>query len=417
MSTAATWRAWRALQRSARLDEDALRRLREERLRRLVLHAARHVPFWRRRFDDAGVDPASVRCEEDLRRLPVTTKAELIEVGPAAVTSGAYAPSDLREERTSGSTGRPFTLRYDRAFAAVRRGLFLRALGAAGWRPWRRLLLVTTRRPPPRVLPWRYAAFDDSPALLAEEMRRFRPDVVYGWVTPLRRLAETGGIPYRPRAVVTTAESLDPKTRASLAAAFGAPVFDAYGLTETGFLAWECGAHAGSHLSEDTTIVETLASDAGGGARRLVVTNLALTATPLLRYDTGDLVARGPAGPCACGRTLRRIGRVEGRAVDCLRLPDGRTVPPYRLTLALERVPGLARYQVVQEAPADVTVRFETDADASAVSSRIRAGLGPVLGPHVRIHPKPDARIAPAPGRKFRVVECRLQPAPTVRGR
>ncbi|MCB1885125.1 MAG: phenylacetate--CoA ligase family protein [Geminicoccaceae bacterium] len=413
MNPTGTLKAYLALDRQQRLGRPALQDLQEAKLRRLVRHAYATVPYYRRLFDGAGVDPKSINAVEDLGRVPLTTKADLQAAGPDAILSTAYPRDALVKERTSGSTGQPFTVRFDRPFVGIRNALFLRALNAAGYGPGQRLLLVTDERPkpPPAWMRWRYALNLDGPDALVEAFEDFRPHVVYGCVTPLRNMAialEKRPKAWRPRAVVTTAESLHPPTRRRLKAAFGADVVDVYGLTETGMLAWECGWHTGYHLSEDTAVVDLLPEPVPGAGQPLVVTNLDLLGMPFIRYRTGDLVEPADDGPCCpCGRTLKRLSRIEGRLVDCLRLADGRAVSPYSLVKVLGPLPGLDRYRVVQTGERDFKVQFEEKSGrAPPAEGAVRGALGPLLGDDATISLCGEPTLEPPPGRKFRLVEC-----------
>ena len=406
---------WARFERFQWSDRNAIRRHRDDKLRTLVDHAYGSVPYYRALFDGAAVDPASIRTPEDLPKIPVSTKKDFQAAGLEATTSSTFRLEALASETTSGSTGRPFTLVFDRRWKSLQRGLFLRALTTAGYRPGRRIMMLTG--PGDKRLPswsgWRHVSFDTPPRAVLEEMERFRPHIVYGWVTPLRALAnqiaKSPAGAHTPRAVVTTAEGLDHATRQTLRSAFRAEVFDVYGLTELGVVAWECAAHDGYHLAEDASIVEFLPLVPGGTESRLVMTNLEMRAMPLIRYDPGDLGVAGSPEPCTCGRKFARLSRVDGRAVDCLRLEDGRTVSPYEITLALEGVAGLDRYQVVQNRLDELNVRFESSrpADPTIAVAAVRA-IRSVVGERVKVEARREVSLDPLAGRKFRVVDCRL---------
>jgi phenylacetate-coenzyme A ligase PaaK-like adenylate-forming protein len=116
---------------------------------------------------------------------------------------------------------------------------------------------------------------------------------------------------------------------------------------------------------------------------------------------------------CACGRTFRRIPQVSGRLVDCLRLPGGRLLSPYTITLALESVQGLNRYQVLQEQSDVVIVRYESRTTDTAMSAAdaVRRALSELVGKDVRIDVCREDTINPPAGQKFRVVESRIHGA------
>jgi phenylacetate-CoA ligase len=285
---------------------------------------------------------------------------------------------------------------------------------SAGYRPGQKLMLVTDSRGKAsrRWMRWDYSSIEDSPRHLVARMNTLKPHVLYGCVTPLRQMAlhlQAAAAPHhRPHIVVSTAESLDEPTRRLLRETFGVPVYDVYGLTEMGMVAWECRQHDGYHVAEDTTIVEFVPVDKGG-ARSLVMTNLELNAMPLIRFATGDLGIPGPTARCACGRYMRRLKRIEGRLVDCIRLRDGQSVSPYRFTIMLEQIPGITRYQLIQEDLDQFVVRLEQQGTVAnaIVEAAIRA-VRQVAGPNVNVRVIPVPNLDVAPGRKFRVVECRI---------
>ena len=69
------------------------------------------VPFYRSRMDDLGVTPDDIKCLDDIRRLPITTKADLRDNYPF----GLFAvPADevVRIHASSGTTGKPTVVGY-----------------------------------------------------------------------------------------------------------------------------------------------------------------------------------------------------------------------------------------------------------------------------------------------------------------
>jgi len=416
MSFIATLRTFRELDRAQWLDPARIRALQEEKLRRIVDHAYRTVPFYRRRLDGAGIVPDDIRSLDDLRRIPITTKTELQRAEFEEITSSRFSRKDLVPVLTSGSSGRPFTIYHDRHFIHVRNALFLRALRAAGYRFGRKLMLVTMDRDKSSrsLLRWHNASIEDPPEKLLRDLRRSRPELIYSSVTPLRILAELiseqkMALPWL-KTVISKAETLDDSTRRSFEETYQAEVFDTYGLSEMGFVGWECAKHSGYHLSEDTAIVESVPLS-GGTSSALVMTNLELRGMPLIRYHCGDLGIMAAPGACSCGRTTRRLERIEGRLIDSVRLRDGRVLSPYRFTMEIEQVPGIARYQVIQNDLDSFTLRFEPDGSGGGeVTARVQAVIARLAGAEVRVEVRKEQDIAPPSGQKFRVVESRLPP-------
>jgi phenylacetate-CoA ligase len=247
---------------------------------------------------------------------------------------------------------------------------------------------------------------------LADALRSFRPDIIYGLPSAL---LETGrhlrdlGQELQVRALFTSGELLQAKTREILSDAFRAPVYDIYGTSETKEIAWECKA-GNRHLNSDVVHLEAVDESGrslpSGVEGDLVATVLVNRAMPLIRYRTGD---RGSLHQesCPCGCPMSLLGVVTGRTADVLVMRDGLRVSPYALTCAIERVPGLLRYQVIQLDQTRVRVRaiLESAADRAAVMSQLGSALRHAVAPFLDTDVEFVDRLPTGPRAKFRVVE------------
>lgn len=404
----------RRLQHSQWLSRAQIRDLQEKKLKRLIHYAYRHVPYYKALFDSTGLKPSAINSLDDLKKIPVTRKADLQVVTDRYRTSDRFKVKQLVSEHSSGSTGQPFTTYFDKRFVDIRNNMFLRALRNLGYVPGKKLMLITAGKDRSKPwLRWYYRSIENSPQLLVEQLNSIRPAILYGCTTPLRMMAryinENKGNYYQPDIVISTAETLDKDSRNLLQQTFSADVYDLYGLTEMGLVAWQCPTGDGYHLSEDTTIIE-FEHDSDYNASRLIMTNLELTAMPLIRYQTGDIAGIMNEETCSCGRALRRINQIEGRMIDCIRLEDDSLVSPYRITLGLENIAGLGRYQFIQEDIGQYTIRLEkTSHVESDILFNIKKAMTPVLGAHARYSLLVEDIIAPPPGKKFRVVENKIR--------
>jgi len=122
----------------------------------------------------------------------------------------------------------------------------------------------------------------------------------------------------RPASVLLSADFVPECVIATLRERWGCRVFTHFGMTETGFgCAVQCPAGEGHHVRHPELLLEIVEPRTGeplppGSRGELVITLLASEAMPLVRYRTGDLASL-LHGPCPCGGTLPRLGRVEGR--------------------------------------------------------------------------------------------------------
>lgn len=384
----------------------ALESLRKEKLVALLQHARATVPFYRDLLGERGISADQLRDPDIFRSLPVLTKAQLQQFS-ARLLSERFSAEQRTIELTSGSSGQPFATHFDREYVIAKNLRFLRALFTCGYRPGKRLMLIT-ERPTTRmsaVRRWLYCPLDAAPEEHATRLRSFQPDYLYGCMTPLRLLAQNlsdTGTPFRPpSAVISTAEMLDAATRALLERVFQAPVLDFYGMTEMGLVAWQASPGVPYGVATDGILIERLSVPSAPGWSRLVMTNLDLWAMPMIRYDTGDMGAYGGAH----GNDLLRI---EGRSVDCIVGPEQRLISPFQLTSALQDVDGLRRFRIRQTRCDEVEVDLETDA-ASSVAAEAIARLAPLLGATFRIKPQVVAELRAGPGGKFRIVESLIE--------
>ena len=108
-------------------------RMQEKRLRRLVRKAYK-IPFYRERFDKAGVKPEDIRTGEDLTKLPLLTKDELREWMNSELQNPKY--KDWIVDTTSGSTGKPLSILFSPREKAYMKANWLRVMMCAGYNPF-----------------------------------------------------------------------------------------------------------------------------------------------------------------------------------------------------------------------------------------------------------------------------------------
>lgn len=356
-------------------------------LRRMILDAAEHVPFYRRHWASAGVDLTRIGSAVHLEFLPVVRKADLLASPPEDRLDGRFLGQRMRGEPTSGSTGQPFEVPLDPRTLRRRRARFLRALCDVGYTPGERLMLITD---PPfplgaALLRWTYADLRLGEEAVFSRFAKARPNVLYGPMSSLvllaRRLRASPHVKWRPRVVVSTAEQLTDATRALLESAFMAKVADFYGMTELGLVAYSKPGAPGYRMLSNEFHVELLPVVAGkrDGLQRLVITDLVAGAMPLIRFDTGDLVRREAPRPGVL--TEPPIIGISGREADCLKLANGGWLSPYEVTLALDRVDGIRQYNVVQRDDLSVDLYVASgEMEAPSVLDRARQVLASACG-------------------------------------
>jgi phenylacetate-CoA ligase len=194
------------------------------------------------------------------------------------------------------------------------------------------------------------------------------------------------------RSVIAAAEPLFPATRDAIEGAFKAPVFNTYGSREFMSIGGECEFHSGLHVNAENLVVETHDHD-GDTPSEILVTDLHNYGMPFVRYATGDVGTISRAS-CPCGRGLPMLESIEGRVLDVLRTPDGRTVPGEFFPHLLKEVPEVAQYRVEQRTLDHVVISAVLNQPLSEQSAGLlRDEIGKVFGAATRWEVQPVSEI------------------------
>jgi phenylacetate-CoA ligase len=412
------------LDRNQWLSATQLRALQEEKLGRLLRHAAQHVPYYR--------DLAS----RELRALPPLIKATIRREAKRLVAENV-PPRDLHPGRTSGSTGEALYFYTDERSLNYRKATVARNKSWAGVRPGDRELMlwgspIDSARAAQlrgRVRNWLLrtrllSAYNLSRQELGKCVRTiaaYRPKLITAYPSVLEELAREylrGGYPrLEIPAFLTSAETLYPHQRKLFEETFKAPVFNRYGCREVGDIAQECSRHDGMHINSDRLLVEVVREDLTpcepGELGNVLVTDLDNFGMPFIRYAIGDQAAFAPAdATCACGRGLPLLETVAGRAFDVIRFPNGGAVGGTYWTILMKTRPGIDRFQVVQQRLDEITVRYVADAPLPReTESFLRSEIAKRASDALRVRFDRVTEIAVGAGGKQRIVLSEIKGA------
>jgi phenylacetate-CoA ligase len=406
-------------------------------LRRLGRHAYHHTAHYRRAFDAAGLGPLDLRSPADLARLPLLERADARASTESRVSDGP--PAVTVRKSTGGSTGEPMLVAYGSESRHWRDAIRWRGYGWAGYRPGHRALHFWGYGAQVPANRWQQAKLDLDRRLRRDryvdctprgeecleravsEIRTFRPDVIVAYSQAVAALARhvlrTGARTWGTIPVLCGAERLWAQDRRDLEAAFGPAVYETYGCREFMLIGSECAHHDGLHVSMENLVVELVVRLPDGRHRaarpgevgEVVVTDLHNLASPFLRYVTGDLATALPPGRCPCGRTLERLGAVEGRVSETLRDGDGNPVDGILFSILVTRLaPHVLQFQAIQRTDGSVTLRIvpvggavaaEVHELASSFARRYLPGVD------FRVEPVRDIPTTAAGKRRIVIVE------------
>lgn len=420
-----TLRYLRQLEQSQWWSHRHLQGLQEAKLRRLLVHAHARSAFYRRRLNDAGVDPERARLN-DLARLPPLTKTQIAEHAHEIVDP--TVPGGLFPYSTGGSTGAPLVFQIDRsrqasdqAARARTRRWFGIDLGERELYLWGSPVELTAQDRV-RILRDRLAnhrlldAFRMTPRSMSRYLgvlERFDPVHLFAYPSSLARLfthtRETGRPILAPslRAIFVTGEVFDRADRAVIEEAVSVPVADGYGSREGGFIAHQCplGSY---HVTMESHIVELLDAEGRhvrtGDCGEITITHLDALGMPFIRYRTGDM-ARRTGEPCPCGRGLETLSAIEGRKTDMLRTTDGGHAHGLSVIYVLREVPAIREFKIAQRPNLDLDVMLVLHRELSQEESEsIEKQLKKRIGGDIAVHINVVERLEPDRSGKYRHV-------------
>ena len=342
------------IERLHKYDEEKLERYREKNFRR-VLKLASKTPMYREKYKGIDLDKISL---ENINELPLLTKQDLRRHFPNGIVPEGFNIKKAHVVSTSGSTGQPVSIYTD--FFTIIKALmgFVREIREYGinWRKDRMTIIADLT---PGSAEEAYLNQTAVPALkpffslnnmqilhvgedvekLIEKIDAFRPKFIGGYPGVLRALAvlkrKGYGKNIEPEVMASSGAVLDDYTKKYIEEAFNARIFDVYGSTEGGPIAFEC-RKGNYHIHYDMVHLEFLDENGKpveyGKPRHVIVTKLYGNATPIIRYNGMNDFVIPLARKCGCGINSPLIEKVAGRKADSIVLPSGRIIPPSSIT-------------------------------------------------------------------------------------
>lgn len=338
-----------------------------ERLVKQVKHVWQHVPFYRKRMEEAGVTPEDIQSADDLHKLPFLTKDDLKNCYPYGLLAKPLGEC-VRIQSTSGTTGKRVVAFYTQHDIDLWEECCARALTAA---------LVPTNEDDSQIS-YGYGLFTGGAGLNGgshkigaltlpmssgntDRQIQFMMDLgstilccTPSYAAYLGESINERGVRDRIKlkAGIFGAEAWTEEMRQDIQEKLGIKAYDIYGLTEISGpgVSFECSEQAGMHINEDHFIAEVINPETGevlpyGEKGELVFTCITKEAFPLLRYRTRDICILN-AEKCKCGRTHIRMTKPLGRSDDML-IVKGVNVFPSQIETVLMNKGYPANYQIV----------------------------------------------------------------------
>jgi phenylacetate-CoA ligase len=349
----------------------------------VVVHAAKTTPFYKRRLEAAlTLSEGRDLSLSTFRQIPILTRSEFQDAGDSIQSTAVPAShGGVHTIRTSGSTGEPLSLKGTQVTAMFQNAMKLRLTLWQRQDFSQKSLAFRTMKPgesveriPPRTS-GSLVSFGGSvkvsmaqPAsTLLEIMKEENPAYLTVHPSVLKELLYISRVRgYQPanlKAVSTLGEILYPELRERCEHQWNVKVIDNYSCMEFGVLALQCPEHRHYHVQSECSLIEVLRPDntpcEPGEVGKTVISSLNNFATPMLRYENGDMAEVGE--PCACGRGLPVLKRIVGRVRNTAVLPNGERLMPNLSTGPLLNELPIKHFQLVQKTTELIEARLVVD--------------------------------------------------------
>jgi phenylacetate-CoA ligase len=183
-----------------------------------------------------------------------------------------------------------------------------------------------------------------------------------------------------------TSERLYDHQREAIEKGFGCPVANGYGGRDAGFIAHQCPKGA-MHITSEDIVVEIVDNKGkvlpAGDKGEIVVTHMATSEFPFVRYRTGDVGTLSKEA-CSCGRGLPVLAEIEGRTTDFVVAADGTVLHGLAFIYVLRDLPEVAAFKIIQESVTNMTVQLVTESSErkkleAIIVNQFRQRLGETL--------------------------------------
>ncbi len=343
-----------------------------KKLKELITVAYSKTVYYKNIFDLSGLKPADIQSLEDLKKLPIITKNELLSFNKEIHTNLKF--NKLFQANTSGTSGESLKFNREESADSFNRASIYRGYSWYQVNPWERngyfwgynfsriavlkIRMLDGLQNRFRIFNYRKESID----FFIKKLKNAK--FLHGYSSMIYETAKiinTHNLekPLNLKMVKGTSEKVFEAYQEEIQKAFGQRIISEYGAAETGIIAFECKS-GNMHLNMEGVIVEEIDQE-------IVVTNLQMQAFPIIRYKLGDYIKLAPnTKTCECGMQHLIIEEVTGRIGQAV-YGKNNTYPSlyfYYIFKNLALKQGLLlTYQVVQEVKGKLTFLIEQPLD------------------------------------------------------
>ncbi len=418
------------INRLKRLNDKQLQIYRDKQVKKIINYAFT-VPLYNDKYKKAGIQPSQINEIKDLHKLPLISKFDINSYYPDGIISAKADKDKLIKITTSGTTGKKLSIFSNPFDVILWFFVYIRVIREHGIN-WRKNKLTIIGDFAPHTIGTGYVKqgflknlkgnkffkniqwldINNEPKNVIKEVDKFQPDFIGGYPGMLGHLAllkEKGyGQNINPQYIATIGSVLDSSLKKFIQETFSAPVFEVYGATETGTMAFQC-SKGNYHIMSDLVHMEV--ENNGnvvpyGKPGKLIVTKLYGYGTPIIRYDAINDIVALKQGKCNCGMAGSLLERVYGRSDLSLLFKDGKVLLASSFAEIFSRVlyelktNKIKNTHIIQHSLSDLEIQLVIDENdkndkipVSDIFSVIKQGFVKKVGSDLEINIKQVEKI------------------------
>lgn len=370
-----TFSILKEIEKTQWLSSSEIKEMQWLKLKKLLQHAAKTVPYYKDLFEKNNCMPHSLYSYEDFKYVPILTK-EIIRKNNRELISESPYKKFLVPGSTTGTSGEPLDyficqnrIAYNNAFEIRSR----RWIGLDNFD--KKIWLWGRRRKQARVVKILKSVRDYSlnkKLFLCDFMdeqvilnffnlvKRFRPKFLYCYANAIYHIAQyikdnnIDGSAFEIEGIITTAEVLYEHQRKIISDAFKCRVAVEYGSSDGGLTAQEC-EYGNLHINSEGILLE-ISENQDNDYGEILITNLNSYSMPFIRYKIGDIGELSEKS-CQCGRNLPILNKIIGRTMDGLWTKNGGRVDSLVIdTIAEEH--GILKFKIHQTSYEEILLKL-----------------------------------------------------------
>jgi len=410
-----------SLRRSQWWSREKLEEYQAERLKNLIKYAYENVPYYKKMFQKESIKPETIRCLEDLQKLPTLNKESVANNFDRLISRKFYNKKFSRF-MTSGTTGKPLMVAWDVDYSLFLGAVKTRHYSYNNSRFYQNkvqfggsIMSAVIHQTDVR------SEYNPCNRTLFLSSSNLSDQVLQGYVTKIREyypsfIRGTGSAVYllasflkdndindiKVNSFTNRSETLSDYQRKLIQERLHCDVYNFYSQVEEVCSAMDCSKHEGMHIDMEKGIIE-IQNSSTSRSGEIIATGLNNYVMPLIRYETGDLGSLSKK-QCSCGRGLVLLKEVFGRKNEIMHI-NKKVVHPLEFGTVIKPLNHIKECQFVQESDTEILIRVVKRKEyAKEDEKRLLTNISNLLGRNVCVHIEYADEIERTKSGKFQFV-------------